>query len=97
MNMKKISLQIGLPITIFKEGKSYVAYSPALDLSTSASTYKKAQSRFLNATKLFLEELVEMGTLDVVLSGLGWQKVKTSWQPPVVVSNYTQPMNLVYA
>lgn len=95
--MKKSSLQIGLPITIFKEGKSYVAYSPALDLSTSASTFEKAQSRFLDAAKLFLEELVEMGTLDQVLTGLGWQKVKTNWQPPVVISNYTQPVNLLYA
>ena len=95
--MKKSSLQIGLPITIFKEGKSYVAYSPALDLSTSASTYEKAQNRFIDATKLFIEELVEMGTLDTVLTGLGWQKVKTNWQPPVVVSSYTQPMNLIYA
>lgn len=95
--MKKSSFQIGLPITIFKEGKSYVAYSPALDLSTSASTFEKAQSRFLDATKLFLEELVEMGTLDQVLTGLGWQKVKTNWQPPVVVSNYTQPVSLLYA
>lgn len=95
--MKKSSFQIGLPITIFKEGKSYVAYSPALDLSTSASTFEKAQSRFLDATKLFLEELVEMGTVDQVLTGLGWQKVKTNWQPPVVVSNYTQPVSLLYA
>ena len=45
--MKKLVLkEVNLPVTIFKEGKSYVAYSPALDLSTSASTYKKAQVRF---------------------------------------------------
>jgi len=95
--MKKSTVQIDLPITIFKEGKSYIAYSPALELSTSASTYEKAQSRFLDITKLFLEELVEMGTLDTVLAGLGWQKLKANWQPPVVVSNYMQPINLLYA
>ena len=53
--MKKSTLQISLPITIFKEGKSYVAYSTALDLSTSASTYKKAQSRFSEISQLFIE------------------------------------------
>lgn len=95
--MKKSILQINLPITIFKEGKSYIAYSPALDLSTSASTYAKAQNRFLEATKLFFEELAEMGTLDTVLTGLGWQKLKANWHPPVVVSNYIQPINLSYA
>jgi hypothetical protein len=95
--MKKPALKISLPITIFKEGKSYVAYSPALDLSTSASTYVKAQSRFLEAAELFFEELAEMGTLDAVLTGLGWQKLKTNWNPPIVVSNYVQPINLSYA
>lgn len=95
--MKKLSLQVSLPVTIFKEGKSYVAYSPALDLSTSASTYEKAQKRFSEATQLFFEELAEMGTVDIVLADLGWQKVKTSWQPPIVVSSYVQPMSLLYA
>ena len=74
-----------------------MAYSPALDLSTSASSYVKAQSRFSEATELFFEEIAEMGTLDAVLTGLGWQKVKTNWYPPVIVSNYVQPINLVYA
>lgn len=96
--MKKLVLkEVNLPVTIFKEGKSYVAYSPALDLSTSASTYKKAQTRFLEIVEIFLEELGEMGTLDSVLTNLGWQKVKSNWQPPVVISNYMQPMNLLYA
>ncbi len=95
--MKKATFQIGLPITIFKEGKSYVAYSPALDLSTSASTYLKARSRFSEVTKIFFEELTEMGTLESVLASLGWQKLKTNWHPPVVVSNYTQSINLTNA
>ena len=96
--MKKLAIKaVNLPVTIFKEGKSYVAYSPALDLSTSASTYKKAQTNFSEIVAIFIEELVEMGTLDIVLRELGWQKVKSNWQPPVVVSNYFQPMNLSYA
>lgn len=95
--MKKTSLQISLPVTIFKDGKSFVAYSPALDLSTCAPTYEKAQKRFSEATRLFFEEIEEMGTMDTVLADLGWQKVKAAWQPPVIVSNYVQPMNLSYA
>lgn len=96
--MKKLGMKaVNLPVTIFKEGKSYVAYSPALDLSTSASTYKKAQIRFSEIVEIFLEELGEMGTLEMVLKDLGWQKVKSNWQPPVVISNYMQPTNLSYA
>jgi len=82
---------------IFREGKSYVAYSPALDLSTSAKTYEKAQSRFAEATHIFFEELAKMGTTEKVLAGLGWQKVKSNWRPPVIVSNYVQPMTFSYA
>ena len=53
--MNKLALkEVNLPVTIFKEGKSYVAYSPALDLSTSASTYKKARIRFLEIVEFFL-------------------------------------------
>jgi len=88
---------VNLPITVFKEGKSYVAYSPALNLSTSAKTYQKAQVRFAETVKIFFEELADMGTTDKVLSGLGWQKVNSTWRPPIVVSNYIQPMTLSYA
>ena len=96
--MKKLMFKkISLPVTIFKEGKSYVAYSPALDLSTCASTYEKAQTNFSEIVEIFIEELVEMGTLDAVLRELGWQKIKSNWQPPVVVSNYFQSMNLLHA
>ena len=65
--MKKETFEISLPITIFREGKSYVAYSPALDLSTSAKTYAKAQSRFAEAVGIFFEELSSMGTMEKVL------------------------------
>lgn len=93
--MKKVVLkEVNLPVTIFKEGKSYIAYSPALDISTSAKTYKKAQARFLELVEIFLSEIHEMGTLDTVLQNMGWQKVKSNWMPPIVVSNYMQPLNL---
>ncbi len=95
--MKKTTFEVSLPITIFKEGKSYVAYSPALDLSTSAPTYEKAQSRFNEAVKIFFKELARRGTTDAVLGELGWQKAKSNWHPPVVVSNYIQPMKFSYA
>ena len=95
--MKKAKFEASLPVTIFKEGKSYVAYSRALDLSTSASTYEKAQYRFSEAVDIFFEELANMGTTDKVLANLGWQKIKSSWRPPVVVSNYVEPLTFSYA
>ena len=71
--MKNINIQFGLPVTILKEGNSFVAYTPALDLSTSGVSFEDAQKNFIEAVNIFFEELIEMGTLDEVLTELGWQ------------------------
>ena len=90
--MKKITnlSQFSLPISIIKEGRYYIAYSPALDLSTSAKTFEEVKKRFDEVVEIFFEELLEKGTLDKVLNELGWQKVDKEWYPPVVVANETE-------
>ena len=81
-----MSIQAKIPVSILREGDSFVAYTPALDLSTAGKTYEEVQKRFSEAVELFLEEIISMGTADTVLSDLGWRKVRTKWQPPVVVA-----------
>jgi predicted RNase H-like HicB family nuclease len=49
-----------LPVTIFKEGKAFVAYTPALDLSTAGKTEVQARRMFEEAVEAFLEELIAM-------------------------------------
>ncbi|MBI2032450.1 MAG: hypothetical protein HYV38_00775 [Candidatus Levybacteria bacterium] len=88
--MKNVRVQFGLPVSILKEGDIFVAYTPALDLSTSAETFEKAQENFIEAVNIFFEELMEMGTLNDVLIELGWQKQDNQLVPPVVVSNQTK-------
>jgi hypothetical protein len=88
--MKKATFQFSLPMAVLKEKKRYVAYTPALDLSTSGRTQKMAQKRFVEATIFFFEECMRKGTLDEVLDELGWQKVKKEWKPPVVVSQQSE-------
>ena len=84
--MKKVRLDFQLPVSFLKEDKRYIAYTPALDLSTSGRTYEEARERFEEAAQLFFEEISKRGTLEEVLEGLGWKRVKTVWQPPVVIS-----------
>lgn len=79
-------IQFKLPISIFKEGKYFIAYSPALDLSTSGRSYEEAKKRFNEVVKIFLQELTRKGTLEEVLKNLGWQKIRQRWQPPLVIS-----------
>ena len=76
-----------LPVHILREGKRYIAYTPALDLSTSGTTFEQAKQRFVEATELFFEELGRMGTLHETLTNLGWQRVEHRWAPPIVVSS----------
>lgn len=92
--MKQINFSVNIPVIFIKEGKSYIAHSPVLDLSTSANTYEKAQKRFPEVVKIFFEELVEMGTLDEVLAGLGWKKVESKWTPPVPVGHDIQSVTV---
>ena len=66
-----------LSIIFLREKKRFVAYSPALDLSTSGKTFEEAKKRFAEASRLFFEEVVRKNTLSEALQDLGWQKIKT--------------------
>jgi hypothetical protein len=43
------------PIALMKEGRVYVAYSPALDLSASGNTLAGAKKNFETTLRLFLK------------------------------------------
>ncbi len=75
-----------LAVVIMKEGRHFVAYSPALDLSTAGKSAKDAKIKFREAAEILLEEIFEAGTADDVLSDLGWKKVQKQWTPPPIVS-----------
>lgn len=92
--MKNFRTQFTLPISILREGDSFIAYTPALDLSTAGNTFEEAQKNFVEAVNIFFEELVEMETLDEVLMGLGWQKQNNTSMPPIVVANQTEYLEL---
>ena len=64
-HMKKINFKI--PVTIFKERNMFVAYTPALDLSTSGKTFAQVKERFAEAINIFFEEIERMGTTEVIL------------------------------
>lgn len=83
----KTKMEISIPVTIFKEGKNFVAHSPVLDLSTSADSFERVQKRFGEVVEIFFEELIEMGTLDEVLTNLGWRRLDKHWNPPIAVSS----------
>ena len=86
LNMKS-DFSYSLPVTIFREGKAFVAYTPALDLSTAGKTEAQARKMIIEAVETFFDELTEMGTLDKALKELGWTSVRGNLQPPKVVKH----------
>jgi len=87
-------LKVNLPVSILREDKRFVAYTPALDLSTSGKTYKEVKERFNEIVEIFFEEIIKRGTLDEVLQSLGWKKIETRWLPPVVISQESQTIQV---
>jgi len=88
--MSKLNLEIKLPVSILREGKKYVAYTPALDLSTSGRSYEEVKERFEEIVNIFFEEIVKKGTLEEVLLNLGWKRFRAKWNPPIVISQESQ-------
>ncbi len=82
---KTVITKAKIPVVFFREGKSVVAYTPILDFSSCGDSLADAQRRFSSGVKMFLDELIEMGTLDQVLTELGWKKSehpRKEWIPP---------------
>ena len=85
--MLKNNLSFNLPFVITKQNKRFVAYTPALDISTSGKSVKETKKRFAELANIFLEEIFEAKTADDVLSELGWKKVQKKWSPPEIISS----------
>jgi predicted RNase H-like HicB family nuclease len=76
-----------LPVIITKQNRRFVAYTPALDISTSGKTEKEVKERFVEMVNLFLEEIIQANTINDILTELGWKKIQKVWTPPQVVSS----------
>lgn len=87
-------MEIRVPVTIFKEGKRFVAYTPVLDFATAGKTFQEAQHRFSEAVEIFIDEMRCQGTLDEYLESLGWKKKKQSWNPPFLVAQTEETVQM---
>jgi len=48
----KAKYKFNLTVSVIKEGRQYIAYSPALDLSTCGKNEKEARKNFVNCRYL---------------------------------------------
>ena len=91
---KHLTVEVNIPVIFMREGKKVVAFSPALDVATSADTFAKAQRRFDESVEIFFEELAALGTLEEVLLELGWEKANHQWEPPTIISHASEAVRI---
>lgn len=70
----------------FKEGGSYVAYVPELDLSGCGATCDEARKNIQDAVRGFVETSADRGTLAEILEEAGYVREGDSWRAPEFVS-----------
>ena len=76
---------LAFDVHIFKEGDAYVAYVPALDVSSCGSTDDEARRNIRDAVRGFLAASADMGTLDDMLQEAGYLREGGKWRPPEFV------------
>ena len=94
MEEKNRLSKTSLNVLFFREDKYFIAYSPDLDISTYGKSFEEAKRRFSELVELFFEELKEKGTLEEVLTELGWSRKKNSWTPPALIAQYSEEFKI---
>ena len=79
-------MEIQFTTQIFKEGRTYVAHTPELDVSSCGGTKDKALKNLKEAVTLFFEEAERMGTLERILEEAGYIKRRTKLEGPKLIS-----------
>ena len=67
---------------IFKEGDTFVAYVPALDISSCGATDEDARRNIRDAVRGFLAASADLGTLDDILEEAGYRRENGHWRAP---------------
>lgn len=93
-----MGIKAELELLMMKEGDTFVAYFPALDISTCGDTFEEAAKRAEDLPAIFFEETMKHGTLHEALDDLGWkihkEAGKRHWDPPHVVGHMSRPVSV---
>ena len=77
---------IAFTVHIFREGDTFVAHTPELDVSSCGDTTDEARKNIKDAVRGFLETAEEQGTLPDILEEAGYRKEGDTWRAPDFVS-----------
>ena len=78
--------QLTFTVQVFKEGKTFVAYNPELDVSSCGGTIERARRNLSQAVRGFLLSANKHGTLAGILEEAGYVlKKRRGYDPELVV------------
>jgi predicted RNase H-like HicB family nuclease len=78
--MSRMTVKVELPLLLWKEDDQVVAYTPALELSSSGDSEKEAITNFGEAVELFFETAEDRNVLKDLLESLGWTFQANMWK-----------------
>jgi predicted RNase H-like HicB family nuclease len=76
---------LSFTVHLFREGDTYVAHVPELDVSSCGETQAKARIDIEDAVRGFLEAAEAKGTLNEILEEAGYKRVGSEWKVPEFV------------
>ncbi len=79
--VRENSAGLSLTLQVWKEGPTFVAYAPELDVSSCGDSAARAKSRLREAVSLFLEEAASQGTLQDILAEAGFERHGKHFRP----------------
>jgi predicted RNase H-like HicB family nuclease len=85
---------IGFTVRILKEGTSFIAHVPELDVSSCGDTEVDARRNIRDAVKGFLQTAAEMGTLHEILEEAGYRRENSRWREPELVGQEHMELSL---
>jgi predicted RNase H-like HicB family nuclease len=79
-------LKVSVPVFLIEEDAQWVAWCPALEVSSYGDTEEEAKQAFEDAVEIFIEETAQRGTLEKELLRMGWTLASADYYPPQVPS-----------
>ncbi len=83
--MKTLLPKLNFTVQIFKEGKTYVAHNPELNVASCAKTIDAAKANLRDALLGFLKSAHRHGTLAEILEEAGYVHKNKQWLEPELV------------
>ena len=77
--------EIAYTVHTFKEGDTFVAYVPELDISSCGASRDEAMRNIRDAVDGFLESSAAQGSLDSILEESGYRRSGEAWESPEYV------------